>query len=326
VRAPLTALLAVPLLGPGPAAAAAAGAPASIVRIQLGSEAEEQHPYTVPTESGDTVEVDFPWPIADWAGRGFTPDPGKFAGDFVVEAARGNPRIFVTPVAEKAHRVLHVILAEPGGGTRSLPVEFVPAPPGLAWRKLVFGAPGAGAEAAPMFRLAAAAPRSPFRQPGPDSEIGLLRTLRLMVNTTESGAQAIAAATPSLRLQRLDPAPLGFGEFTLTNRFAVRDGTTDMLGLCVSVANASAHRLAFDPESWVVRAGDRVYPVRTVSFAGELEPGASAPAFLVVGRGPDGEPTRLLPDNAFRISVQLTGSVNPRPVRRLPLFGPSLDE
>ena len=32
--------------------------------------------------------MDFPFPIDDWAGRGFTPDPERFAGDLVVDAVR----------------------------------------------------------------------------------------------------------------------------------------------------------------------------------------------------------------------------------------------
>ncbi len=100
--------------------------PASIVRIELPSESEERQPISVPTEPGNTVEVDLPWPLRDWAGRGFTPDAEKFAGDFVIEAARGETRFFVTPVAADAHRVLHVILDPRGGVTRSV-VFGIPA-------------------------------------------------------------------------------------------------------------------------------------------------------------------------------------------------------
>jgi hypothetical protein len=71
-----------------------------------------------------------------------------------------------------------------------------------------------------------------------------------------------------------------------------------------------------------VRAGDRAYPIRTVDFANELEPGASAPALLVLARGQDGDPTGLLAANDFEPSVVLSASVNPRPVRRLALEGP----
>ncbi len=296
--------------------------PASIVSIALPGEADERRPVAVPTEPENTVELDFPWPVEDWAGRGFTPDAERFAGDFVIEATRGRARIFVTPVAAGAHRVLLVVLAQPGGLTRGLPIEFVASPPGLAWRKVVFRAGLPTPEPRPVVSLSRQAPRSRLREPSPESEIGLIGTLRLMLNTTAEGARDVAAANPALELRVLDGAPRSFGDFTVTPRFAVRDSTTDTLGICASIANATARRLLFTPGGWVVRAGDRAYPVRTVDFAGELEPGAAAPAILIIARGPDGAPTFLMPDNSFEISAIVQASANPRPVLRMALGGP----
>jgi hypothetical protein len=142
-----------------------------------------------------------------------------------------------------------------------------------------------------------------------------------MLNTTVEGAEGIAATNPALSLKILDAAPESFGAFTVACRFALRDSTTDTLALCASVSNQTGRRLLFDPASWVVRAGERVYPFRTVDFSGELEPGASGTAFLVLARGPDGEATHLLPDNDFRLSVLLAGDANTRPVLRMPLVG-----
>ncbi len=321
VRIPLALASAWPLLALAAPGGPEAAAPASIVRIALPDEEDERLPLALPTEPENTLEIDLPWPVSDWAGRGFTPDPEKYAGDFVVEAARGSPRIFVTPLAAQAHRVLHVVLARPGGGTRSLPIEFIPAPPGLAWRKVIVGAREGATATAPSVALSARAPGTRLREPGPDSEIGLLRTLRLMLNMSADGARAVAAANPALGLATFAGVPRSFGSFTVACRLAVRDSTTDTLGLCASVSNQTGRRLLFDPGSWRVRVGDRVYPVNTVDFAGELEPGASAAALLVLARGPDGEPTRLLPGNDFLVSVRLSGTANPRPVRRLNLEG-----
>jgi hypothetical protein len=306
----------------GPAAGTAP--PPSIVRIALPAEADERRPVALPTEPGNTVEIDFPWPLEDWAGRGFTPDPEGFAGDFVIEATRGTPRIFVTPVASDAHRVLHVVLEQPGGATRGVPIEFIPAPAGLAWRKVVFGPGAAASDPRPAVLLSARPPGTNLREPGPDSELGLIRTMRLMLNTTSDGARDIAEANPALALASLDGQPRSFGDFTILPRFAVRDSTTGALGLCASVANQTARRLLFDPASWVVRAGDRVYPIRTADFSNELGPDETGTAFLVLARGPDGEVPRLLPGNDFEISVILKASVNPRPVTRMPIegFGP----
>jgi len=295
--------------------------PPSITRVVLAPEGQERLPVTVPTEPENTVELDFPWPVGDWAGRGFTPDAEKFAGDFVIEAVRGRERVFVTPVVAGAHRVLHVVLMIPGGGSRGVPVEFIPAPAGLAWRKVVFADEKPPQEAAPEVSLEQRAPGSRYRDPSPESELGLVATLRLLLSTTAAGARALAAANPALELGVPSRGPRSFGNFTLTTRFALRDSTTDSLGICVAVANTTQKRLVFDPTGWVVRVGQRAYPVRTVDFPGELEPGAEAIAFLVLGRSPDGGLTLLLPENDFEVSAVLMASVNPRPVRRMPLPG-----
>ncbi len=292
-----------------------------IVRVPLPPEQEEHRTVSVPTEPENTVELDFPWPVLEWAGRGFTPDPEKYAGDFVVEAPKGTARVFVTPVSPGAHRVLDLVFELPGGGTRGIPVEFVPAPAGLAWRKAVFFDAAPKPDAAPRFTLRGEAPQALYRAPSPESLLGLVTTMRLMLNTTAAGARALASVNPALGLSELRTAPESFGDFVLTQRFAVRDATTDSLGICVGVENATARRLVFDPSGWTLRAGDRVYPVTTVDFPGELGPGADAAAILVIGRAPDGLPTRLLPENTFRISARLLASANPRPVLGIGLPG-----
>jgi len=303
------------------ATCAAQPAPPSIVRIALPAESDERQPITVPTEPENTVEVDLPWPLQDWAGRGFTPDADKYAGDFVVEAARGDTRLFVTPVAADAHRVLHVILAPDNGPTRSVSFEFLPAPPGLAWRKVVLVDRTTPVDQEPTVSLVDRPPRTRLRESSPESEIGLIRTLRLMTTMTAHGALSVVAANPALEMATFSGPPRSFGDFTIRVRFAVRDSTTGALGICATVSNQTARRLLFDPASWVLRVGDRVYPIQTEDFTNELDPGCTGDAFLVLARGPDGAPTGLLPDNDLELSVILSGSFNPHPVLRMPLEG-----
>lgn len=291
-------------------------APASIVRLELPDEQTELRPVTLPTEPGNTLELDFPWPLEDWAGRGFTPDPERYAGDFVIEAARGSTRAFVTAVAPDAHRVLHVVLGPPGAPTRSVTLEFIPAPPALSWKKAVFQAPGPAGAPFPPVVLADRPPEATLRQAGAEAELGLLRTLRLMLALPAQGAHAVADANPALELVELHPTPASFGDFTLAPRFALRDSTTGLLGVCVGVANATNRRLSLDPASWVLRVGDHVYPVGTVDFPSELGPGTSSPALLVLSNLADGRPTRLLASNTFEPSARLLGKASARPVHR----------
>jgi len=239
----------------------------------------------------------------------------------VIEAARGSPRCFVTPVTAGAHRVLHVVVGGADGPGRSIAVEFVPAPSGLAWTKVAFDLPPPAAAAFPPVTLTPHPPRPRLREASPDSELGLLRTLRLLLNLPTNGVAAVAAANPNLEIAALDGRPRSFGDYTLTPRFAVRDATTGSVGLCASAANQTSRRLLFDPAGWVVRAGDRVYPVGTVDFPSALEPAATAAAFLVVAAGPNGEPTRLRPANPWEVSATLQASADARPVRRTGIEG-----
>jgi hypothetical protein len=142
-----------------------------------------------------------------------------------------------------------------------------------------------------------------------------------MLNSTADDASLLAAANPALEFAVQDAAPRSLGDFTITSRYALRDSTTGTLGLCVSVANETARRLLFDPGSWVVRAGNRVYPVRTLDFPGELEPGSSAAAFLVLTADHEAGSRLLLPGNPFEVSAVVAGSANPRPVSRFALGG-----
>jgi len=312
------------------AAAAPSDPPATIRRLDLPDESAQRYPLAVPVEPGNTVEVDFPFPIADWAGRGFTPDPERFAGDLVVDAVRGSPRVFVTPITRDAHRVLHVVLRLPSGSERSVPIEFIAAPSDQAWRKVTLVAPASVPAPGPSgegvavtvpsearVRLLDSAPAEAFQTPTPAIEIGIVRTLRLMLALGPDGARRLVAANPALEMAELPHSARPFGAFTLEIPFALRDSVVDCLGLCVKVTSTSLRRLIFDPGSWIVRVGDRVYPVRTADFTNEIEPGATAWAVLVLTRAQDGTPTHLLPKNSFEVSLTVAAAVTSKAVRRM---------
>ncbi len=328
--------------GGGPAAGVLRGStagappPPTIRRLLLPSESAQRYPIAVPTDPDHSVELDFPWPVVDWAGRGFTPDPETYAGDFLVDARRGSPRIFVTPLVSGGHRVLHLIVQPAGGPQRSIPLEFLAAPAGEAWHKVVLveGEPGGeGPEAPPPsldgpLRRAerAARPVGPAgRAPTPVDELGLIHLMRRLHGLPADAAAALVAARPALQWDDHARPPQSFGPFTLRLAFALQDGATDCLGLCVEVRNATARRLIFDAESWVVRSGDRVYPVRTVDFAHEVEPESVQTAWLVLTPAPDQSPGLLPADGDLSVSVRLSASVNPKPIFRFPVDPPPAD-
>jgi hypothetical protein len=132
-------------------------------------------------------------------------------------------------------------------------------------------------------------------------------------------ASALVESRPALQWDDQGRPPRSFGPFTLRVASALSDRTTNCLGLCVEVRNATARRLIFDATSWVIRSGDRIYPVRTADFANEIEPESVQTAWLVLTRSPDRNPAQLLREEDLRVSVRLSAAVNPRPILRFPI-------
>jgi hypothetical protein len=317
--------------GPGRLRGESAGAPPpTIRRLILPAESAQRYPIAIPTDPEHSVELDFPWPVVDWAGRGFTPDPEAFAGDFLVDASRGSPRIFVTPLVSGGHRILHLIGQPPGAPPRSVPLEFVAAPAGEAWHKVVLveaapasvepdAAPSASEDTRRPAALTARTDPQTFREPTAADELALIRLMRRLRGLSSHEAAALLAQQAALEWDDHARLPHSFGPFTLRLAFALHDAATDCLGLCVELRNATARRLVFDADSWVVRSGERVYPVRTVDFTHEVEPESVQTAWLVLARSPDGTPIRLRPDRELSVSVRLAASVNPKPMLRFPV-------
>ncbi|WP_415907000.1 hypothetical protein [Oleiharenicola sp. Vm1] len=68
--------------------------PLTVVRFAL--DAERTRPYIILTNPVDATAVEVPYPIEDWAGRAFTTDPEKIAGDFFLRLRRGERTFFIS--------------------------------------------------------------------------------------------------------------------------------------------------------------------------------------------------------------------------------------
>lgn len=283
-------------------------------------------PMLIPTTPEDATVVELPTAIDNWFGRGFTANPDSQAGDFVLVLRPGERRFSVTPLTKDAHRVLHLVTRN-----QLLALEFIPAVTRMAsYRGVIFHDQQAAAtavnKAADSERVrrtevvrARTPPRSSYREPSTATLDGLRRFMRLLLNLPEDMARRAVAANPALQLVQGNGEEQPYGDFSLVLRFALRDAVTDTLGLCVAVQNRTVRRLVFDNQSWLLRAGGTVFPVRTVDFPGMVEPEKTELALLILDRGPDGKPTRLMPDNEFRVSVQVAQSLSARPVTGIDL-------
>ena len=266
-----------------------------------------------PTSCEFALEIDFPWPVCDWAGRGFTPDPERFAGDFVVEAERGASRMYVTALAANAHRVLHVALTDADGSVRTFPLEFVPSVPGRALRKLTLTAE---APAAPLPSGSVPARVQPTARSSASSEIALLRLMRLAEALPAATFDSLLLGAPALHLVRRSDPPSDLGEVTVRIRYALSDDVTGEAGLAVEIANATGKRILLDPQSWTIAAGGHDYPIRTVDFVDVLPPRALVRAFLVLGPRPDGFAASLGAREPASLRVAICARASARPVSR----------
>jgi hypothetical protein len=286
---------------------AALAVPASIVSISLPEAIAQAHPVILLANPNDTLEVEFPWSLADWAGRGFTTDPDRFAGDFAIAASRGSGRLFLTPLSEKAHRTLHCVLAPPGGPTLSIALEILCAPPALSWHKVIFLAPQRQIDTGE--RLSGGT-KAVARRADPIEVLGTLRALY----AEGTGERPTSRTRGGLGYRDLGAVPVDYGSFVVRPLFAVagREGST--WGLCCLIESKSPRRILFDPLSWVVRSGTQVTRLTTCDFDPELNPGQASVAFIA---GPC--PTGWSLEGAYgsgtlRPSLRAAALVNPRPV------------
>ncbi len=304
---------------------------------------KQTRPMTILCSPTDSVMIQVPYPITGWAGRGFLPEGvaeqvgdtvanSALAGDYTIFPGdlRGYTEFVITARVREANRTLHLIMRN-GDRNHVLTLECLVAPNReQAFRRVVFTDLKAADRAADLAmakaRQATAAvtvsedpPESIYLAPTPETLKGLRDFARTLAGVHEDRALAMISANPAIQFSsKADVAEQDVGAFSIQQRFAVRDAMTDSLALVLNVRNKSKLRLLFEPSSWVLRAGSRVYPINLVDFSGALEPEASALVVLVLARDQAGNPTRLLPESELRPSVALVSKESTKPVDFVP--------
>lgn len=304
---------------------------------------KQTRPMTILCSPYDSVLIQVPYPISGWTGRGFLPEGvaeqvgdtvanSALAGDYTIFPGdlRGYTEFAITARVKSSSRTLHLLMSD-GERTRVLTLECLVSPNReQAFRRVVFkdisAADRAAADAIARARQTAAAvtvsdepPESRYMPASPETIRGLRDFTRALAGVHEDRALAMLSANPALQFaSKADVPEQDVGAFAIQQRFAVRDGMTDTLALALVVRNKTKLRLVFDPQSWVIRAGSRVYPVNFSDFAGALEPEASALAVLVLARDQAGKPTRLLPETDLKPSLALVERESTKPVNVVP--------
>lgn len=305
---------------------------------------DQKAPFPVPCCAESSVLISVPYKITGWAGRGFIPqDQVQTAGEGSATTVVGDFSLFpgkltgykefaVSALVGGGTRTFHIIME----GDHVLTLEFiVVASEAQAFRRVKFVDTSSQAVAVAQAvqneraeRAKASAikreddpPESRYVAPSAQTENGIRIFARALMGLSRDRAEQMIAANPALQGMPLNNVEES-GDYTIIQRYAIRDDVTDTLAVAVSLKNNTGLRLYFDPQGWIIRSGSRVYPVPTLDFAGVLEPNESSLVVLVLSRDQYGEPTRLLPSSPFRIAGKIRGRASAKPVTVSPL-GPT---
>ena len=102
-----------------------------------------------------------------------------------------------------------------------------------------------------------------------------------------------------------------FGDFVIQLQEVLRFDAEDSLVLRAFITNRGDAPLHYAPQSFQVRAGDRLYPQSISEASGVVPPGGSEPIYVAITGSPDGGRADLSIRNEFSVLVT---RLSPRPV------------
>jgi len=244
---------------------------------------------SVPVALNRVTTINFPDPIEAIDGAGFTVD-GKTPGLFQLAHAKGSAFFSVRALTPKASANLNVRwhertyvfeLAESAAPVLSLNMESPPSPAEV----------GRAPEVSPLKLLslldkAKAFPLLKSQQPESVADVGF---------TTYDGKPLVS----------------DFNDYEIQVEQAFRFNTEDTLVFRVGITNKSDTPLFYQPDSFALRAGNRLYSQSISDADGTVPTHEKRTAFFAVTGTPDGGRNDLSLKNNFTVLVQ---RLSPPPV------------
>jgi hypothetical protein len=268
-------LLTVTVLG---ATVALADSPA-IQRVLL----DDHTVVSVPVATNRVTTINFPGPIEAIDGVGFTVD-GKTPGQFQLAHAKGSAFLSVRALTARAAGNLNIRwnnhtyvleLAQSDAPVLSLNLESPPPPEEES--------AGRAPEVSPLQLLALldkakAFPLLKSQQPESVADVGF---------TTYDGKPLVS----------------DFNDYEIQIEQAFRFNAEDTLVFRVGITNKSETPLIYQPDSFALRAGDRLYPQSISDAAGTVPPQSRNIVYFAVTGTPDGGRNDLSLKNQFMVLV-----------------------
>lgn len=310
-----------------------------VIRVLL----DENTPTYILTHPEVTTEVQFPYAIKAYGGRGFTARPSETPGDFFFGLVEGQKQFWISPLAEGVRRNMHVVLVN----GKSYPLIFLPVDSqNMAFQKVIFADLASVAEQSVAMKESGAAQRIEISDTPPENsrmpvtpaiQMGLMDFAKTLANLPEETARILVQRAndeakrdnPGRRLPRyaltiqfdaaeakkgIAPIPFPTGPYRIRQCFVLRNNDIDSLCFVVVVENSSRDNLTFEPNGFMVRAGEHVYPSSLADWNPRLAPGDKQVAFFVVTGTMDGQRNNLRSDNQFVITAELLGQQSTKPV------------
>ena len=260
-------------------AVAQAQPPPSIQQVWL----DDRVVVSVPVATNRVTTISFPSPIEAVDGVNFTVD-GKAPGLFQLAHARGSAFLSVRALLPKASANLNIRwngrtyvfeLAERGAPVLSLDMEAMPVPDGEGV--------GHAPEVSPQKLLslldkARAFPLLKAQQPESVADVGF---------TTYDGKPLVS----------------DFNDYEIQIEQAFRFNAEDTLVFRVAITNEADTPLIYQPDSFTLRAGNRLYPQSISDADGTVPPKGRSVVYFAVTGTPDGGRNDLSLKNQFIVLV-----------------------
>jgi hypothetical protein len=248
---------------------------------------------TVPVATNRVTTISFPGPIQAIDGAGFTVD-GKTPGQFQLAHAKGSAFFSVRALVPGASANLNIRwndqtyvfeLTQSSAPVLSLNMQAMPAP-----------------EEAGVGRA---------RDVGPLRLMGLLDKAKAFPLLKTQQPQSVA----DVGFTTYDGKGLvsDFNDYKMTVQQAFRFNAQDTLVFRVAITNETDAPLIYQPDSFAIRAGNRLYPQSVSDATGIVPPNGQSIVYFAVTGTPDGGRNNLSLENHFTVLVNRLSPPPPRP-------------
>jgi hypothetical protein len=248
---------------------------------------------SVPVATNHVTSINFPGPIEAIDGAGFTVD-GKTPGQFQLAHAQGSAFLSVRALSPKA------------GGNLN-----------IRWNEHTYVFELSASDT-PILSLNMEALRTPEEAgAGRAPDVSPLKLLSLLDK---------AKAFPLLKSQQpesvadvgfttYDGKPLvsDFNDFQIQIDQAFRFNTEDTLVFRAAITNETGTPLIYQPDSFTLRAGSRLYPQSISDASGTVSPKGQSIVYFAVTGTPDGGRNNLSLKNQFTVLVNRLSPPPPPP-------------